>query len=44
MWSGRKDVIQLSIEVNKEEACEIVAYEYGINEIAHVERILEKGK
>ena len=44
MWSERKDVIQVSIEVNKEEAGEIVAYEYGTNEIAHMEWVLENGK
>ena len=44
VWSERKDVIQVSIEVNKEEAGEIVVYEYGTNEIAHMEWVLENGK
>ena len=33
VWSGRQDVIQLSIEVEKEDAGEIVAYEYELKEI-----------
>lgn len=36
VWSGRKDTIQLSIEIDKEDAGEIVAYKYDLNEIMHM--------
>jgi len=33
VWSERKDTVQLSIELQKGDAGEIVAYEYKLNEL-----------